>query len=110
MTTSAEVRKALVDTLTLDLVGPSLGHPLAAEQLWESEPPSRWYLTGFLMPTKAPESQRFDPTSVEGIDTPVAGDDGGGPSDDGGDGAGGGSTRAGPAGRHATGNRKRSRQ
>lgn len=82
MTTSADVRKALVDTLTLDLVGPSTGHPLAAEQLWEGEQPSRWYLTGFLVPTKAPDSQRFDPTSVDGIDTPVVGDDGGGASDD----------------------------
>jgi hypothetical protein len=35
MTTSAEVRKALVATLALDLIGPGPGHPLAGEQLWE---------------------------------------------------------------------------
>jgi hypothetical protein len=82
MTTSAEVRKALVATLALDLIGPGPGHPLAGEQLWEGDPPSRWYLTGFLVPTRAPESQRFDPSSVEGIGAPIAGDDGAGPSDD----------------------------
>jgi hypothetical protein len=81
MTTSADVRKALIDTLEADLVGPGAGHPLAQEQLWESEPPSRWYLTGFLVPTRAPEAQRHDPQSVEGIDSPAAGEDAG-PSDD----------------------------
>ena len=44
MTTSADIRAKLIETLQLDLVGPGPGHALEAEQL--SEPPSRWYLTG----------------------------------------------------------------
>jgi hypothetical protein len=54
--TSAEIRKELVDSLRLDLVGPSqdgLGDP--AERL--DQAPSRWYLTGFLVPTEAPAEQ-----------------------------------------------------
>lgn len=81
-TSSVDVRGVLVDALSLDLVGPGEGHALSAEQLWEGEQPSRFYLTGFLVPTRAPESQRFDPTSMEGIGAPVAGDDGSGASDD----------------------------
>lgn len=79
MTTSADVRKALVSTLELDLVGPRPGHPLENERLWESEPPSRWYLTGFLVPSNAPEAQRYDPESEELIDTAAVSD---GPGDD----------------------------
>ncbi len=71
MSTSAEIRASLVKTLTTDLVGPQRGDPLEGEQLWESDAPSRWYLTGFLTPTKAPEHLRFDPESTEVIDAQV---------------------------------------
>ena len=81
MTTSAEVREKLVETLQLDLVGPGPGHALEAEQLWERERPSRWYLTGFLVPTTASEEQRHDPEAEEVIDTAVASEEGAGDDD-----------------------------
>ncbi len=64
---SVEIRKEILDTLRLDLVGPDNDHAFARELLPES--PIRWYLTGLLAPTTAPLSQRFDETSVEEIDT-----------------------------------------
>lgn len=67
--TSAEVRRKLVDTLRLDLIGPNNDDPFAEEVLPES--PTKWYLTGYLMPTDAPLEQRFDETSVEEIDAAV---------------------------------------
>ena len=69
--TAATVRKRLVDTLWLDLIGPHNDHPFAKELLPDS--PTRWYLTGFLVPTEAPASQRFDETSTEEIDTATDG-------------------------------------
>jgi len=68
-TTSAEVRDSLVRTLRLDLIGPTNDHTFASELL--SEPPTRWYLTGFLVPVNAPVHQRFDETSTEEIDSPA---------------------------------------
>jgi hypothetical protein len=61
-----EVRKGLVDALRLDLVGPSdkLGNP--AEILPQA--PSRWYLTGFLVPLDAGASQRADEQSAEELE------------------------------------------
>jgi len=61
-----DVRSQLVDALRLDLVGPmgSLGTP--NESLPQA--PSRWYLTGFLVPTEAKETQRTDPTSDDELD------------------------------------------
>ena len=61
-----DVRSGLVDALRLDLVGPvgHLGNP--TEVLAQS--PSRWYLTGFLVPTEAGEVQRADPSSVDELD------------------------------------------
>ena len=73
---SAAVRRALVEALELDLVGPGNDHVFARELL--PEPPSRWYLTGFLVPSDAPVAQRTDPTADEGLD---AGADGGGLDD-----------------------------
>lgn len=63
---STDVRSELIDALRLDLVGPmgTLGTP--NESLPQA--PSRWYLTGFLVPTEADESQRSDPTSVDELD------------------------------------------
>lgn len=81
MTTSADIRAKLIETLQLDLVGPGPGHVLEEEQLRESEPPSRWYLTGFLVPTDAPESQRRDPEAEEEIDAVVGSDEGTGDDD-----------------------------
>lgn len=67
--TSVDVRRALVDTVRLDLVGPNNDHPFAEELLPES--PTKWYLTGYLVPTDAPIEQRFDETSTEEIDAAV---------------------------------------
>lgn len=66
---STSVRTKLVDTLRLDLVGPDNDHAYASELL--PEPPTRWYLTGFLVPTDANIEQRFDETSTETIDAAV---------------------------------------
>ncbi len=65
---SAEVRSKLVDALKLDLVGPSnnLGNP--DEALPQS--PSRWYLTGFLVPIGAERDQRTDEAATEDLDQP----------------------------------------
>lgn len=64
--TPLAIRESLVDALRLDLVGPGgiLGDP--KEVL--SQAPSRWYLTGFLVPTDADEEQRCDPTSNDELD------------------------------------------
>ena len=53
--TPADVRAQLVAALQLDLVGPHDGIGDAAETL--PQHPSRWYLTGFLVPFDAGESQ-----------------------------------------------------
>jgi len=45
-----EVRGQLVEALRLDLVGPDNGSDLEAEVLTQA--PSRWYLTGFLVPRR----------------------------------------------------------
>jgi len=45
--TAADVRETLIQAPQLE-----------AEQPWETDAPSRWYLTGFLFPTGAPDSQR----------------------------------------------------
>jgi Helicase conserved C-terminal domain len=70
--TSAEVREELIHALRLDLIGPGPGHRHESEILPQA--PSRWYLTGFLVPYEAPESQRRDAVSDEEID--VAGSTG----------------------------------
>lgn len=53
--TSREVRAELVGALKLDLVGPGDGLGNPSEVL--AQPPSRWYLTGFLVPRDAPPEQ-----------------------------------------------------
>jgi hypothetical protein len=75
--TPAQVRARLASVLPLDLVGPDPGHPLENEVL--PQPPSRWYLTGFLVPYEASEVQKSDPTAQEQI---ALGADGGGSDDD----------------------------
>ena len=74
---STQVRRNLLDALRLDLVGPDNDHAFAKELLPES--PTRWYLTGFLVPTAAPDDQRVDETSVDEIDAASA--DAGGTDD-----------------------------
>ena len=77
MATSAETRERRVTELGLDLIGP--GHNdagLANETL--PDPPSRWYLTGFLVPVDAPARQKTrDPQ--EEMDTA---EEGGGDDDE----------------------------
>lgn len=70
-----EVRQSLLDALQIDLIGPSGALGDHHEVLPQA--PSRWYLTGFLVPTDADEEQRFDPNSDDEVDqTPaVAGID-----------------------------------
>jgi hypothetical protein len=69
--TSADVRERLIDALRLDLIGPEPGGEHADEVL--PMPPSRWYLTGFLVPFEGGEAQRTDFAAQEEMD--LAGDD-----------------------------------
>jgi hypothetical protein len=64
--TPVDVRTKLVHTLGLDLIGPDRDSELLNEVLPQA--PSRWYLTGFLVPIDAEESQRTDETANEGMD------------------------------------------
>ena len=77
VTDSASVRDYLIEALRLDLIGPRPGDAaLESERLPHA--PSRWYLTGFLAPTEAPDAQRA-PDAEEELDEPAepaqAGDD-----------------------------------
>jgi len=74
---SVQIRNELVEALKLDLVGPANNHAFAHELL--SDAPSRWYLSGFLVPSEAPADQKTDETSNEEIDS---GGDTGGTDDD----------------------------
>jgi hypothetical protein len=58
MTDAGDVRDSLVEALELELVGPRPSSPLEHERL--GRPPSRWYLTGFIVPADAPVEQRMD--------------------------------------------------
>ncbi|HZR20691.1 MAG TPA: DISARM system helicase DrmA [Verrucomicrobiae bacterium] len=75
---SPEARAKLVEALRLDLVGPWPGHEFSSELLPEN--PTRWYLTGYLVPESAPVEHRSDAEAKDEID---AGGEGGG-MDDGG--------------------------
>jgi hypothetical protein len=75
-TDAADVRQDLLRALRLDLVGPGAGDEHADEVLPQA--PSRWYLTGFLVPLGAPEAQRADVTAN---DEPDAIEDAGGSDD-----------------------------
>lgn len=70
MTTSKDVRSQLIDALQLDLVGPRTGHPPHARYAEEVLPiaPSKWYLTGFLVPHEAPAQQRGDDDGEDTLD------------------------------------------
>src|SRR5271168_530875 len=76
--TSAEVREELVNALRIDLVGPTPeGLVDAAERL--DQAPSRWYLTGFLVPANAGQEQVTDADAdddvLETAEPPGATDD-----------------------------------
>ena len=60
---SVDVRDRLTEALRLDLVGPESGPEYAEERL--PIPPSRWYLTGFLVPYEAKEEHRTDDTAID---------------------------------------------
>jgi hypothetical protein len=65
-TTPIEVRENLLDALQVDLIGPS--GPLGDPREVLPQAPSRWYLTGFLVPTDADEDQRYYPNSNDKVD------------------------------------------
>jgi hypothetical protein len=64
--TPAGVRGDLVEALRLDTVGPTVGDAYEKEELPQA--PSRWYLTGFLVPYEAPAEQREDEQGQEQLD------------------------------------------
>lgn len=68
---SAEIRTKLVQALRLDLVGPAADEPQVTEIL--DRPPSRWYLTGFLVPWNAPVAQKADETAQDELELSVPG-------------------------------------
>jgi hypothetical protein len=76
--TSAGVRLELLQALRLDIVGPEPSGSYANEELTQA--PSRWYLTGFLVPYEAPADQRQDEQGNEQLD--LAGATGGTDDDD----------------------------
>ncbi len=62
--TPADVRTRLTHALRLDLIGPEPDEPQAPELLPVA--PSRWYLTGFLVPWNAPAAQKEDQDDTQG--------------------------------------------
>ena len=66
MATSLEIRNDLSRVLELDLVGPSPGHSLEREAL--DTAPSRFYLTGFLVPHEANEDWKSAGDGQEELD------------------------------------------
>ena len=80
MNDAAAVRNRILDALRLDLVGPRPGEPRDDAYVAEILPvaPSKWYLTGFLVPYEAPADQRSDDDSddaLDQVDRAVDGDD-----------------------------------
>ena len=66
MLTSAEVRAKLITALRLDLIGPQPRDPYQDEILPLA--PSKWYLTGFLVPYEADLKDRSDDSSNDELD------------------------------------------
>src|SRR5258705_2856667 len=64
--TPCDVRRGLIHALKLDLVGPDPTLGSLDEVL--DQAPSRFYLTGFLVPLDADPVQRVDPDSTEEVD------------------------------------------
>lgn len=65
--TSAQVREKLIDALQLDLIGPASDDEAYAEEILSSTP-SKWYLTGYLVPSEASPDDRADDDEDELID------------------------------------------
>ena len=63
---SSAVRAHLVETLRRDLVGPRHGGDADLETEILPARPSRWYLTGYLVPRGAPAAQRTGLAEAEG--------------------------------------------
>lgn len=75
--TAAEVRTQLIHALQLDLIGPTPSDSLYQTEIL-SVAPSKWYLTGFLVPYEADLQQRSDEDSNEDpdqLETSNTGDD-----------------------------------
>jgi helicase-like protein len=80
MTDSSRARARILDALRLDLVGPRPEHSEHDAYAEETLPvaPSKWYLTGFIVPYEAPPEQRADDDGddmLDEVDRPVEGDD-----------------------------------
>ncbi len=67
--TSAEVRSSLINALKLDLIGPEPDSAHADEIIPQA--PSKWYLSGFLVPYEAKLQDRSDPDSDDSFDSQV---------------------------------------
>ena len=80
-TDSVSVRRHMCDALRIDLLGPR-PEDAALQRERLPQAPSRWYLTGFLVPADTPEEQRAQ-DSEEALDEPAepvhGGDDSGTP-------------------------------
>jgi Helicase conserved C-terminal domain len=77
-TPPTEIRRSLVERFRLDLWGPGPSDVSIHSELLDYAP-SRWYLTGFLVPRNAPPEQREGDADTEGdLDS---GDDAGGSDD-----------------------------
>src|SRR5687768_14367080 len=78
--TAVDVRTELVRALRLDVIGPKPDR-YAEDARFADErlpvPPSRWYLTGFLVPFEAGIEQRTDEASNEQLSLPGGEDDAG---------------------------------
>src|SRR5690349_15368676 len=77
-TLASEVRQWIVGETRLDLVGPGASDTALHNEILP-QAPSRWYLTGLLVPLNAPDEQRAGDAEAEGeLDS---GDDAGGSDD-----------------------------
>jgi hypothetical protein len=70
VTSSRDVRAQLIDTLRLDLIGPRSGETGDERYAEEQLPlaPSKWYLTGFLVPYETPLDERGDADGSDVLD------------------------------------------
>ena len=66
MSNTFQVLTILLDAQQVDLIGPS--GVLGDHRKTLPKAPSRWYLTGFLVPTDADEDQRYVPNSNDEVD------------------------------------------
>jgi hypothetical protein len=64
---SYQVRAYIQKALELDLIGPNVKYPEYHDEIL-IEPPSQWYLTGFLVPFGSPIESRADSNNDEGFE------------------------------------------